>query len=161
MARGSREWSRWFVGYGSYREPNRTEPRTLKVRTVPNPNRTSRTVGTDVNKTERDRATPANDDGSNVPVVDLYGAGKVQRRVWRAFVASPDLELTTAELARWAYPKLAESPSRKHRWAIVRAAQRVAERVRRDRPGGVVFRALGSNAVANTASSAGNCESAQ
>jgi hypothetical protein len=80
-------------------------------------------------------------DGRNVPFVDLKAAGRVQRRVWRAFVANPDLEMTTAELARWAYPRLVEEPSRKHRWAIVRAAQRVARRIRRDRPGGVVFKA--------------------
>ena len=87
------------------------------------------------------QATPANADGPASAAVDLHGAGRVQRRIWRAFMASPDLELTTAELARWAYPRLVDEPSRKHRWAIVRAACRVAKRVRRDRPGGVVFRA--------------------
>jgi hypothetical protein len=107
------------------------------------------------------RATPAPADGSNVSVASLYGAGKVQRRVWRAFIANPGLELTTAELARWAYPRLSGEPLHKHRLAIVRAAERVAERVRRDRPGGVVFRAFGSDAVADTASRAGDCESAQ
>jgi hypothetical protein len=103
----------------------------------------------------------ASTDGTDPTAVDLRAAGRVQRRIWRAFVANPDLELTTAQLASWAYPRLAGAPSRKHRWAIVRAAQRVAERVRRDRPGGVVFRAFGSNAVADTASRAGDCESAQ
>lgn len=97
-----------------------------------------------------DGATPAPTDGEIVPVVDLYGAGQVQRRVWRAFVANPDVEFTTAELARWAYPRLTEQPSRKHRWAIVRAAQRVAARVRRDRPGGVVFRARAETISART-----------
>jgi hypothetical protein len=106
-------------------------------------------------------ATPTSIDGKTVPVVSLYGAGKIQRRVWRAFVANPDLELTTTELASWAYPRLTERPLKRHRTAIVRAAERVAERVRRDRPGGVVFRAFGSNAVADTASGAGGCESAQ
>jgi hypothetical protein len=59
-------------------------------------------------------------------------------------MANPHSELTTAELASWAYPRLTERPLHKHRKAIVRAAMRVATRVRRDRPGGVVFRAFGS-----------------
>jgi hypothetical protein len=76
-------------------------------------------------------------------------------------MAFPDLELTTADLARWAYPRLEGQPARKHRWAIVRAALRVATRVRRDRPGGVVFKAFGSDPVANDVLSGDNCESAQ
>ena len=68
--------------------------------------------------------------------------GKVQRRIKRAFIAHPDREFTTAELAAWTYPRLRERPERKHRWAIVRAAESVAARVRRDRPGGVVWRNL-------------------
>lgn len=87
--------------------------------------------------------------GTGPATVDLRGAGRVQRRVWRAFMAQPTAELTTADLARWVYPRLEGAPARKHRWAIVRAAQRVAERVRRDRPGGVVFRAFGSKPVAD------------
>jgi hypothetical protein len=91
----------------------------------------------------------------------IRGAGRVQRGVWRAFMTFPDCEMTTAELARWAYPRLRGEPQRKHRWAIVRAASRVAERVRRDRPGGVVFRAFGSNPVADCGFADDNCESAQ
>ena len=45
---------RWFVGYGSYREPNRTEPRTLKSEPEPNPNRTYELREHDVNETERE-----------------------------------------------------------------------------------------------------------
>jgi hypothetical protein len=56
-------------------------------------------------------------------------------------MSNPNAELTTADLAAWCYPRLVGEPLRKHRWAIVRAALRVATRVRRDRPGGVVFRA--------------------
>jgi hypothetical protein len=97
----------------------------------------------------KSRATPAGASGAAVAAVDLRGAGRVQRRVWRAFMTFPDVELTTADLARWAYPRLEGEPARKHRWAIVRAAQRVAMRVRRDRPGGVVFRAFGSKMVAD------------
>ena len=107
------------------------------------------------------RATSARTDGGSGAVVSLHGAGRVQRRIWRAFMTHPDAELTTAALIAWEYPRWTGEPSHKQRIAIVRAAQRVAERVRRDRPGGVVFRALGSNAVANTGSSAGNCEFAQ
>src|SRR5476649_2581227 len=94
-------------------------------------------------KAESFSAPAAGSSGHDSPVVDLRGAGRVQRRVWRAFMTNPDIEMTTAELARWAYPRLDGEPARKHRWAIVRAALRVATRVRRDRPGGVVFKAFG------------------
>lgn len=67
--------------------------------------------------------------------------GPIQRRIWRAFIAKPDAELRTVDLVPWCYPRLVGKPQRKHRWAICRAAQSVAVRVRRDRPGGVVFRA--------------------
>jgi hypothetical protein len=95
-------------------------------------------------KVENSSALAARASGQEGAVVDLRGAGRVQRRVWRAFMTNPDIEMTTAELARWAYPRLDGEPARKHRWAIVRAALRVATRVRRDRPGGVVFRAFGN-----------------
>ena len=62
------------------------------------------------------------------------------RRIRRAFLVHPDRLFRTTELAAWVYPRLAGKPQRKHRWAICRAARRVATRVRRDRPGGVVFR---------------------
>jgi hypothetical protein len=94
-------------------------------------------------KVENSSAPAAGASGQEGAVVDLRGAGRVQRRVWRAFMTNPDSEMTTADLARWAYPRLDGEPARKHRWAIVRAALRVATRVRRDRPGGVVFRAFG------------------
>lgn len=76
-------------------------------------------------------------------------------------MSNPDIEMTTADLVAWCYPRWIGEPLRKHRWAIVRAALRVATRVRRDRPGGVVFRAFGSKAVANAGLSDDNCESAQ
>jgi hypothetical protein len=50
----------------------------------------------------------------------------------------PGAELTTADLARWCYPRSIGEPDWHQRRAIVRAAERVATRVRRDRPGGVV-----------------------
>lgn len=92
------------------------------------------------------------DDGGVRAVVDLHGRGRLQRRIWRAFTANPGVEMTTVDLARWCYPRLDGEPLRKHRWAIVRAASRVATRIRRDRPGGVVFRAFGSNPVAKSVS---------
>ena len=46
-------------------------------------------------------------DGRNVPVVSFKGLGKVQRRVLRALIANPHSELTTSQLACWAFP---ESP---------------------------------------------------
>lgn len=76
-------------------------------------------------------------------------------------MALPDAELTTADLAAWCYPRLEGKPLHKHRKAIVRAARRMAQRIRRDRPGGVVFRAFGSNAVATAGSYDRDLESAQ
>jgi hypothetical protein len=66
--------------------------------------------------------------------------GTIQRRIWRAFVAHPDKLFRTEELARWCYPRLNGKPQRKHRWAIVRAARKVATRVKREAKG-VVFSA--------------------
>ncbi len=99
--------------------------------------------------------------GAGAASVSLRGRGRIQRRIWRAFMAFPDQELTTADLARWCYPRWADKPLHKHRLAIVRAASRVAQRVRRDRPGGVVFKAFGSNPVANAVPNSIDCESAQ
>lgn len=104
---------------------------------------------------------PTECDRQPIAAVDLHGAGRVQRRIWRAFMAQPHGELTTAELARWVYPRIEGEPQRKHRWAIVRAAQQVAMRVRRDRPGGVVFRALDSKCVSKALANSDNSESAQ
>jgi hypothetical protein len=89
----------------------------------------------------RASATPTS--GPGHAVVALHGAGRVQRRIWRAFMTFPDVEMTTADLVRWCYPRWDGEPGRHHRRAIVRAALRVATRVRRDRPGGVVFKAFG------------------
>jgi hypothetical protein len=36
-------------------------------------------------------------------------------------MTNPEIEMTTADLARWCYPRLEGEPARKHRWAIVRA----------------------------------------
>jgi hypothetical protein len=69
----------------------------------------------------------------------MKGLGRIQRRIRLALVGHPDREFTTAELAEWAYPLLNRSIERKHRVAIVRAAERVGRRVRRDWPGGIVW----------------------
>jgi len=63
--------------------------------------------------------------------------GAVQRRIRRAFLANPESRLRTIDLAAWCYPK-ARRVERKHRWAIVRAAKRVAVRLGRDKHG-VIF----------------------
>lgn len=70
----------------------------------------------------------------------MPGLGPIQKRVRRAFFAYPDRLYRTADLAAWCYPRLKGEPQRKHRWAIVRAARAVAERVGRDGRG-VIFRA--------------------
>jgi hypothetical protein len=77
----------------------------------------------------------------NKGVVYLKGLGPIQRRIRSAFIYSRAPEMSTAELFRFCYPRESGPPLRKHRAAICRAAMRVATRVRRDRPGGVVFRA--------------------
>lgn len=66
-----------------------------------------------------------------------YGA--IQRRIRLALIGNPGREFYTSELARYAYPLLTGKLERKHRWAICRAAERVAHKVRRDWPGGVVW----------------------
>ena len=71
----------------------------------------------------------------------LTGLGPIQKRIRRAFIANPDQELYTADLVPLCYPRHEGKPHRHHRRAIVRAAEAVAERVGRDWPGGVIFRA--------------------
>jgi len=103
---------------------------------------------------------PAAANGPPHAAVSLRGAGRVQRRVWRAFMTNPDREMTTADLVRWCYPRWDGKPLRKQRHAIRRAAARVATRVR-VLPGGVVFRAFVSKSVSNAGQSPNNCESDQ
>lgn len=62
----------------------------------------------------------------------MFGLGRIQTRVRRAFYAYPERVFYTEELAEWAYPRLKGPLERKHRWAIVRAAKRVAVRDGRD-----------------------------
>ena len=65
--------------------------------------------------------------------------GPIQRRIRLAIIGNPGREFTTAQLAEWAYPLLDGPIERKHRVAIARAAERMAHRIRRDWPGGVVW----------------------
>jgi hypothetical protein len=71
----------------------------------------------------------------------LSGLGRIQKRIRRAFLAHPDRLYRTVELVRWAYPRLTGEIEDWHRGNICRAAETVAVRVRRDRPGGVVWAA--------------------
>ena len=71
----------------------------------------------------------------------MSGLGRIQRGIREAFLAYPNREFRTIELVSWCYPRLIGKPQLKHRCTIVRAAKMVARRVRRDRPGGVVFAA--------------------
>src|SRR5258705_8007869 len=87
------------------------------------------------------RQPPACDNGSSPSSVSPRGLGRVQRRIWYAFLTYPDSELSTVQLAAWAYPRLEEG-NRNHWRAIRRAAERVATRVHRGRV--VVWRAFGS-----------------
>jgi hypothetical protein len=68
----------------------------------------------------------------------VNGVGRVQRQIMRAVIANPHTELCTADLLRWAYPRLTEY--KWHHWYCVRrAAERVAVHVGRRRYGGNVY----------------------
>jgi hypothetical protein len=67
-------------------------------------------------------------------------AGKLQKRIRRAFIANPGAELTTGDLRHWCYPRLTGS-KRNQRFAIRLAAQAVAVPVRRGWKGSIVWRA--------------------
>ena len=101
---------------------------------------------------EKSRAGAAWTDGrAGASVALVRGAGRVQRRIWRAFMSLPGAELTTTQLAAWCYPRSLGEPDRDQRRAIIRAADRVATRVRRDWRG-VVFRARNEQAEHPSAS---------
>jgi len=69
----------------------------------------------------------------------MPGLGKIQRRIQRAFVANPGARLTTADLARWCYPRLKKPVVMNNRLSIWRAAPIVAVKVGRVYPGGFVW----------------------
>jgi hypothetical protein len=87
-------------------------------------------------------------DGPAPAAVSPRGYGRAQRRIWRAFLAMPDRELTTADLVSWCYPRLVGKPGRPQWVAIRRAAEKVALRISRThtRPGGIIWRAKADEA---------------
>ena len=87
-------------------------------------------------------ARPSRHNGWAGATVAVERLGTIQRRIWRAFVAKPSAKLSTTELVALAYPRLAAGELKwSHRYAVRRAAARVAERVGRKRPGGLVWAA--------------------
>jgi hypothetical protein len=70
----------------------------------------------------------------------MYGFGPLQRQIRRAFLAEPGVELTTGDLIRWCYPRLAKPARNKHRFAIRRAAEIVAERAGVGWRGSIIWR---------------------
>lgn len=68
---------------------------------------------------------------------------RCQRQIKRAFIAKPGARLTTMDLVRWCYPRLAEPVRNKHRFAVRRAAERVAIKVGRTYPGGFIWEGKG------------------
>ena len=72
------------------------------------------------------------------------GLGRVQRQVWRAFIA--DSEWTTLQLAEWVWPR--GYPRGRNMWRVRREARKWALPADRIRPGGLVWRAQGARSVA-------------
>src|SRR5688572_7273308 len=64
------------------------------------------------------------------------GWGRVQKALGRAFVANPDRPLTTTELCRWAHPRGFKVWNRFH---VVKVANRLATRIGRRNPGGILW----------------------
>lgn len=83
--------------------------------------------------------------------------GKLQRRIWRAFIAEPSAELSTGDLLAVAFPRLRAGEFKwSHRYAVRRAAERVAVRVGRCRPGGLIWAAKPRKADALSAKTVNN-----
>ena len=91
-------------------------------------------------------ASPSSDNDLKPLLSPKTRIGRVQLRVRRAFLASPNRELTTRELMEWTHSRRLyqgqDSHRERHNYcrAIRRAAERYAVRVGRVRPGGVVWR---------------------
>jgi hypothetical protein len=69
----------------------------------------------------------------------MPGVGKIQRRIKRAFTASPDARLTTMDLARWSYPRQKTAVLMNNRLSVRRAAEAVAVKIGRTYPGGTIW----------------------
>jgi hypothetical protein len=54
--------------------------------------------------------------------VSILRLGPVQRRISRAFIANPGIELCTTDLVRLAFPRLSRDALRKAHWGSVRRA---------------------------------------
>jgi hypothetical protein len=78
--------------------------------------------------------------------------GKIQRRVWRAFIANPGAELTTADLLAVAFPRVPPGEIKnKHRLSTRLAARAVAVCVgHKRRSGGLIWKAKPKQAGAMT-----------
>src|SRR5262245_54284987 len=77
--------------------------------------------------------------------------GRVQRGVRRAFLVRPRHSLSTRELLAWSHPRLARAPLRERRnacRAVRRAAEKLAIRVGRRWPDGLLWRARGRDMAA-------------
>jgi hypothetical protein len=64
------------------------------------------------------------------------GVGRVQRRVWRAFISGD--EWTTRQLAEWVWPR--GFPRGRNMWRVRREARKWALPADRIRPGGILWR---------------------
>ena len=64
---------------------------------------------------------------------------RCQRQIRRAFIAKPGARLTTMDLVRKCYPRLSDPVCNKHRFAVRRAAERIAVKVGRTYPGGFIW----------------------
>lgn len=92
------------------------------------------------------------------PVPTRNRMGRVQRAIWRAFIANPGRELSTEELVRWAFPRLTGAIEKKHRVSVLRASYLVAEVVRYGWRTRAYFRAKQSHTLPKTGQRATECD---
>jgi hypothetical protein len=90
------------------------------------------------------------------PVETPRRLGPVQRRIWRAFIANPDRDLSTDDLIRWAFPRHRGPIEHKHRVSVLRATYAVAEVVRYGWRTRAYFRAKPSQPLPSASSVAPN-----
>jgi hypothetical protein len=80
-----------------------------------------------------------NDRMRGVVAMRQGGWGRIQVAINRAFIASHGRPLTTMALVGWAHPRVREV-GRHHRYSVRRAVSRMATRVGRRNPGGIVWK---------------------
>ena len=61
---------------------------------------------------------PALTDGARPASVAPRGYGRVQRQVWRCFIAFPAKDLSTGDLVAWCYPRTIGKPNR-HGFSVI------------------------------------------